>query len=389
MGVRVVMVTGDYSITAATIASQVGILSSNTKYESFSKFRELKAKINTNDKPTIKSIVLNGKEIQQVTDTEWKLICGHYDEIILSRANPSDKLLCVKQFQANGHSVLMVGDGANDVPALKRANLSVAIGSGSKMAANVSKVVLSSSSFSGIYDLIANGLHAFITLKKIVLYSTISSVFSQYVAVFFSLVFGIPQLYSDHQMLLVSALTDVLPSVSLFLERPEPFDSRKCREKFINLPFIFLAMFMGTVTTLLSYFNFLLYFRIYYDLNISFYGTTLNSYNYLVSQSIGFYSIVCLQAFGNLYSIRTRHLSLINSLPVFKPHRNFYLLFSSFFVWLFTALLVSFPIYGLTMNIPWFFYLIPLGCSIFILVVNELRKFVVNKSKFFRILFSW
>lgn len=120
MGVRVVMVTGDYSITAASIASQVGILS-NMSYDTYAKLHRNK----TNQKLLKKSIIIIGKEINQLTKDEWKIICNHYPEVILSRATPSHKLLCVKEYQENGNSVLMVGDGVNDLPAMRQADVSV------------------------------------------------------------------------------------------------------------------------------------------------------------------------------------------------------------------------------------------------------------------------
>lgn len=94
LGVRVVMATGDFSITAVSVASQVGIMSLGMRYDTLSKMRDKAASSAT-------AIVLNGSEIDQITSAEWAVICGRYTEIVLSQATPERKLKCVEGFQSN------------------------------------------------------------------------------------------------------------------------------------------------------------------------------------------------------------------------------------------------------------------------------------------------
>ena len=378
IGVRVVMVTGDYSLTAASVGVSVGMLK-DMKYETLSKFRE-----NMLDfKPTKRSILLNGPEIDRLSKNEWKIICNDYSEIILSRATPNHKLICVKEFQENGHSVLMIGDGVNDVPALKRSDLSVAMGSGSKIAADLSSVVLLDNLFSSIYELIVTGRQAFVNIRKVFIFSMISSGFSQYTATLLSSTWGIPQLYSNLQMTLVSAVTDVFPSISLFFEKPEPNELNRVRENLINVRLLVFALgFLGPLTTILAYMNFFLFFKYKYGINPTDLGAMFSinddvSNNIMAGQTVGFYSIVIMQTFGNLYSIRTRRLSIFQSFPIFKKYRNLPLFVVSVLICFVTTFLVAYPISGVTVNIPIAYCGIAWGSSAFILVLNEAFKIYV------------
>lgn len=374
------MVTGDYSLTAASVGISVGMLT-DMKYETLAKFRE-----NMLDfKPTKRSILLNGPEIDRLSKNEWKIICNEYSEIILSRATPNHKLICVKEFQANGHSVLMIGDGVNDVPALKRSDLSVAMGSGSKIAADLSSVVLLDNLFSSIYTLIVTGRQAFINIRKIFIFSMISSGFSQYTATLLTSTWGIPQLYSNLQMTLVSALTDVLPSIALFFEKPEPNELNRVRENLINVRLLVFGLgFLGPLTTILAYMNFFLFFKYKYginpvDLGAKFFITDDVSNIIMAGQTVGFYSIVIMQTFGNLYSIRTRRLSIFESFPIFKKYRNLTLFFVSVLICIVATVFVAFPIPGVTVNIPIAYCGIAWGSSAFILVVNEILKVFIYR----------
>lgn len=383
MGVRVVMVTGDYAITAASIGNQVGILTNAMKYDSFAKFRELKT-----DRGLLKNaILLNGHEIERVTRGEWKTICETYTEIILSRATPSHKLLCVREFQSSGHSVLMVGDGVNDVPALRQADLGVAMASGSKIASDLSNIVILNNSFGAIYDLLLTGRQAFVNIRKIFLFSMITSIFSQYLSTILTCTIGIPQLYSNLQMTIVSAFTDVLPSLSLFFEKPEPSDLKRSRENLISARLLVQSLLViGPLTTLLSFMNFFIYFKYYEDLSPSdmiskyFFEEESNA-SVLAGQTVGFYTIVVIQTFGNLYSIRTKRSSLFKSLPFYKKHCNWYLIFTSVFMCVIVTVLVSFSVRGLVQSIPALFYGLAWASSIFMLFLNEFIKFCQQRPK--------
>ena len=153
------MVTGDFAITAAAIASQIGIFSS-TKYDTIDTLIQKRGKhvldgVNVDDYPVkmenkkldIKlekkkkaasgevkmkmqadpsSILLTGADILKLEDADWRVIT-HYDEVVFARTSPSQKLEIVKNFQQDKYVVAVTGDGVNDSPALKQADIGIAM----------------------------------------------------------------------------------------------------------------------------------------------------------------------------------------------------------------------------------------------------------------------
>ena len=388
MGVRIIVVTGDYSITAISIANQAGILS-EIKYDTYSRFRE-----NMSNRKR-KAIVLNGDEVEKLTKVEWKIICIEYREIILSRSSPKHKLICVKEFQSNKHSVLMVGDGVNDVPALKLADLSVAMGSGSRLAQDVSNVVLLNNSFSSVVELLIAGRQTFFNIKKCILLSLVSCVFTNSLATFLTINFGIPQLFSNLQMTIVSCFGDILSSISLFFDKLETYEFNRGQETLIDRRLLIMGfLFLGPITNLFSYFIFFIFYVFYTDLSLNnlyftFFSDDDTTETILTAQSTCFYSFLVMHTLGNFYSIRTRKIMFFESLPFRKKGRNVYLIFTTLFILLVVALLVSFPINDFSQSIPVIFYFIPFVCSFLILLINEIRKLCLNRFKFLQPFLSW
>lgn len=277
----------------------------------------------------------------------------------------------------------MVGDGVNDEPALKQADVSVAMSSGSHLASDISSVVMLNNSFTAVHDLLLIGRQTLANIKKIFLFFLISSVFSQQFAVLLSSTLGIPQLYSNFQMTVVSTFTDVIPAIGLFFEKPEQNEWRhRPRERLVidSRLVIVGLLFLGPLITSLAYLNFFLYFKIYASLNPSdllfeYFSSKPSTIQHVqIAQTIGFYSIVAIQCFGVLFSIRTRRLLLVNSLPLIKPYKNLAIIFTSLFVFVLTSFLVSFCISGFTQNIPTVFFIITFGNSVLVLVLVELKK---------------
>ena len=140
------MVTGDYALTAAAIAAQISIFSV-PQYDTVEVMR-LKAKESQefqqnspNSKSLLKfnkgqAILLTGYDIELMDKNEWRAVC-QYEEIVFARTTPEQKLRIVKEFQHDGHIVGVTGDGVNDAPALKSANIGIAMGSGSEVAMEV------------------------------------------------------------------------------------------------------------------------------------------------------------------------------------------------------------------------------------------------------------
>ena len=172
-GIRVLMVTGDYLLTAAAIAKEIGIFTDLDIVDTLDCMREKNKLIDLAIKPKKSmqnySLLLNGSDIDFLTDKDWRSITK-YKEIVFARTTPEQKLLIVKEFQHDGFIVGVTGDGVNDAPALKKADIGIAMGSGSEVAMEASQMVLLDNSFSSILFAIQNGRLVFDNLRKVILY---------------------------------------------------------------------------------------------------------------------------------------------------------------------------------------------------------------------------
>jgi P-type E1-E2 ATPase len=165
--------------------------------------------------------VLNGSEIDSMSKQEWLVVCRNYEEIVLSRATPTHKLICLREFQTNGFCTMMVGDGVNDIMALKSANISVAMAAGSRIVSEIAQIVLIDNDFTYIYQMILSGKQTFGNIKKMFLYFTVVSAYAQSITALFAFLLGIPNLYSNFCALLICVVTDVITSVSFVYEAPD------------------------------------------------------------------------------------------------------------------------------------------------------------------------
>ena len=172
-GIRVLMITGDYLLTAAAIAKKIGIFSNLEMVDTLDCMREKNKLINLSIKPKKNiqnySLLLNGSDIDFLMDNDWRSITK-YKEIVFARTTPEQKLKIVSEFQNDGYIVGVTGDGVNDAPALKKADIGIAMGSGSEVAMEASQMILLDNSFGAILTAIENGRLVFDNLRKVILY---------------------------------------------------------------------------------------------------------------------------------------------------------------------------------------------------------------------------
>ncbi|OLS42047.1 calcium-translocating P-type ATPase, SERCA-type [Bacillus sp. MRMR6] len=193
-GIKTVMITGDHVITAKAIAAQLGIL-------------------------TKKSKVLDGNALSAMTVDELEEVVE--DVSVFARVSPEHKLKIVKALQNKGHIVAMTGDGVNDAPAIKAADIGVAMGiSGTDVAKEASSLVLLDDNFATIKAAIKEGRNIYENIRKFVRYLLASNV-GEILVMLFAMLLALPLPLVPIQILWVNLVTDGLPAMALGLDRPE------------------------------------------------------------------------------------------------------------------------------------------------------------------------
>ncbi|KAG6817475.1 hypothetical protein H0H93_007204, partial [Arthromyces matolae] len=148
-GIRFFMVTGDFGLTAAAIGRQIGIITTHAEPDSLLDVTKLMGELPEGPLPSCRdpanrlqrSLVLEGKDLIQLTERHWDVVT-RYEEIVFARTTPEQKLSIVNAFQTRDNIVAVTGDGVNDAPALKAADVGVAVVSGSDVAIEASDLVL-------------------------------------------------------------------------------------------------------------------------------------------------------------------------------------------------------------------------------------------------------
>jgi calcium-translocating P-type ATPase len=198
-GIRVIVVTGDSGLTAAAVAAQVGI---------------------SDEPPT----VVSGRELDAMAEDELDALLRLPGGLIFSRSSPEAKLRIADALRAEGHVVAMTGDGVNDAPALRRADIGVAMGrSGTEVAREAATVILTDDDFSTIVEAVHEGRRVFDNVRKFVLYIFAHAVPEAVPFLVFALSGGaIPLPITVMQILAIDLGTETLPALALGREPAEP-----------------------------------------------------------------------------------------------------------------------------------------------------------------------
>lgn len=223
-GVRFFMVTGDFGLTAGAIGKQVGIITYGAEPDSLLRIQERLKEGDTNipydhaDYRIQSSLILEGKDLVQLSTQHWDVIC-RYEEIVFARTTPEQKLAMVNAFRERDNVVAVTGDGVNDAPALKAADVGVAIVTGSDVAIEAADLVLMGN-FDSIVDGIRLGRLVFQNLQKVIAYLLPAGSWSEAWPVMLNC-YGLPLPLSSFRMIIICCFTDLVCCLSLIMEREE------------------------------------------------------------------------------------------------------------------------------------------------------------------------
>ena len=200
-GIRPIMITGDHKVTAAAIARRIGIL--------------------TDDRQACE-----GSEIDGLSDEELKDFVENIT--VYARVTPEHKIRIVRAWQEKGNIVSMTGDGVNDAPALKQADIGVAMGiTGTEVSKDASSMILTDDNFATIIKAVENGRNVYANIKRAIQF-LLSGNFAGILVVLLSSLLGLPVPFAAVHLLFINLVTDSLPAIALGLE---PYKHNVMNEK--------------------------------------------------------------------------------------------------------------------------------------------------------------
>ena len=286
-GIRPIIITGDHKLTAQVIAAEAGI--------------------HCDIKDVITGEILDG-----VDDLELRALVKKHN--IFARVSPHHKLRIVEALRANGEVVAMTGDGLNDSPALKAANIGVCLGSGTEVAKETSDLVLLDNNFQVIVSAIEEGRVIFQNIRKSITY-LISDCFSEITLITGSIFFGIPLALLPTQILWINIINDGFPNFSLAFEKGDKNIMEQLpispKEPLVNSEMKVIIVWLGLFRDLA-----LLAIFIYFYHHLDILGWDINYLRTL------FFAILGIKSLTSIFSLRSF------TLPIWKINHgsNLYLL---------------------------------------------------------------
>jgi magnesium-transporting ATPase (P-type) len=354
-GIRIIVVTGDHPRTAVAIANQIGIAGGHAR-------------------------AISEDQLESMSEAQLDAALEAGGELVFARSTPEAKLRIADALRAGGHVVAMTGDGANDAPALRRADIGVAMGrSGTDVAREASTMVLTDDNFSTIVAAVAAGRRIYDNIRKFILYifAHLTPELAPYVV--FALGGGaIPLPLTVLQLLSVDVGTETLPALALGREAAEPGIMRRRprsrSQRIIDRPLLVRAwLFLGLISAALgmgAFFYVLL--RAGWSPNDPTGAGTPLHHAYQQATTMTFLSMVACQV-GTAFAARTERASL-RSVGVFS---NRLLLWGIAFELALTAILIYVPVFqdllG-TAALPWDYLLVVLPFPFIVWGADELRR---------------
>lgn len=356
-GIRIIMITGDYGLTAESIARRIGII--------------------RGEKPRI----VTGVELDKIDDHTLRQLLT--EEIIFARVAPEHKMRVVGSLQAMGHVVAVTGDGVNDAPALKKADIGVAMGvSGTDVAKEAADMILTDDNFASIVNAVEEGRGVYANIRKFITYIFTSNTPEAVPFILFAFSGGrIPLALNVMQILSIDLGTDMVPALALGADAPEPgvMDEppRNLKEPLITPALLRRAyLWLGSAQSLaaMAAFYFVFWMNGYFGQWIDFPASGLL---YQSATAMTLAAVVTTQI-GNVFTQRTERESILRVS-----------LFNNRLLWIGIAvelIVVAAVIYLLgfqgifdTAAFPPQYWLFLFAWTPSLIVVDELRKYLARR----------
>lgn len=335
-GIKTVIITGDNAITARAIANELGMKIENEN-------------------------ILDGERLDQMSTKDFNNIVAKIK--LYARVLPRHKLRIVEAWQSRGEVVAMTGDGVNDAPALKKADIGVALESGTDVAKGAADMILLNDNFRTIITAVWEGRIVFENIRKVILY-LISDSFSEVVIVGGSLLMGLAVPVTAAQILWINIITDSFPNLALTLEPKERSvmleKPRKRNEPLLNNEMKILVIAISLVSGLVSL--------------IIFYYCNLLTGDFVRASTIAF-SILSVDSLVYVFNLRSL------STPVFRQNifSNLYLILAVVLAFLFQLYAVYNPFLQEVLHtkaLGFSDWIIVILASFFTATVVEIIKFI-------------
>lgn len=354
--IRVIMITGDYGLTAESIARRIGIVhDENTR-------------------------IITGIEMDKMVDSELDKILAN-EEVIFARVAPDHKLRIATRLKEIGEVVAMTGDGVNDAPALKKADIGVAMGiAGTDVAKEAAAVILLDDNFATIVNAIAEGRTVYDNIKKFIVY-IFAHLMPEAVPFVFFVLLGTPLPITPMQIIAIDLGTETLPALALGIEKAEPDimerPPRKKKDNLLSAGVLLRAyVYIGLIESALVVAGY--FWLLYREGWIWGMHVPLDSPLVIKASTMTFLGIVATQV-GTVVACRTNRESVFK-IGLFS---NSWIIWGLVFEILLTIALMYVP------PMANFFGMAPLGLAEWLFVApfpfiiffaEELRKLVVRKT---------
>lgn len=288
-GIRTIMITGDHQVTAQAIAERLSIFDPND--------------------PDTSDNVISGAELDEMSDEE--LAARVKDYYVYARVSPEHKVRIIRAWQANDAVISMTGDGVNDAPSLKQADIGVAMGiTGTEVAKGASDMVLADDNFETIVVAVEQGRKVFSNIQKAVQF-LLSANLGEVLTLFTATLFGWTILEPIH-ILWINLVTDVFPAIALGMEKADPHamdqQPRTKNDSFLSFGVLPSIAYQGVFESLLT-------------LGVFYYAKEVQLLEVNLAETMAFITLGLIQLFHS-YNVKSVFGSLFSSNPFDNKYLN-------------------------------------------------------------------